>query len=218
MKNKKILKLVLPGIEKIESSSVISINKLQKQYDEASWQVFKLKGNERFMSQKLNAAKKMLKNSTFSSSPVSHSLSWAGNQSRREYINNDRKLDQSARKIKQHLRRLSTPVTMKTIISTPSSKSSNLSNAVDSQYDTNLLQRQLDEFNETTKEIQYLSVDTSSPPKYKNDRSMYSMIDESEEKKHMINEVISPIHHVTPHENEGEEEEIMITKITDEML
>jgi len=31
MKNKKILKLVLPGIEKIESSSVISINKLKKQ-------------------------------------------------------------------------------------------------------------------------------------------------------------------------------------------
>ncbi len=31
MKNKKILKLVLPGIEKIESSSIISINKLKKQ-------------------------------------------------------------------------------------------------------------------------------------------------------------------------------------------
>jgi hypothetical protein len=218
LKNAKKIQLDWEKVTIENNDLTQKINKLQKQYDEASWQVFKSKGNERLMSQKLNAAKKMLKNSTFSSSPASHSLSWTGNQNGRKYISSDRKLDQSARKIKQHLRRLSTPVTKRTIISTPSSKSFSLSNAVESQYDINLLRRQLDEFNETTKDIQYLSVDISSPPKYKNDRSMYSMIDESEEKKNTINEVISPIPHVKPHENEGEVDEKMITMITDEML
>ena len=221
LKNAKKIQLDWQDVTLENTELLQKVKTLQEKYDEANWRAFKAEDDVRSMSQKLRVANKLLKsNTSSSSSKVSLTSSWRGSQSSK-YINDERKLEQSARKVKSHLRRLMSPQPKTAILSTPPSKTLSLSNTkINQHYNINPLRNQIDEFNETTKSIEHLLNNSPTYNKYKNislDDSVKGIINE-EKKDGIVNEVTSPIAHVHSNDYIDEEDHEMTTMISDELL